>query len=202
MITMIQHIYIDRLFFVRDGEHESSQRHQCSGIIQGCPLSPFLFTIAMTVLMNDVQSEMINQYPHLSEEYRFSNILYADDVLLMHDEISIAQFHVDCIRRIGKEYGLQFNEDKLEVLAVNSHESIVNDHNVFIEPKTRIQYLGATLSSDGRVLPEVTRRIGMADHMFKQLQRVWNHADIPKQKKVSIYNACIVPKLIYALQTC
>ena len=78
----------------------------------------------------------------------------------------------------------------------------MNDHNVFIEPKTRIQYLGATLSSDRQVLPEVTRRIGIADNSFKQLQRVWNHANITKQRKLQIYNACVVPKLMYALQTC
>ena len=108
---------------------------------------------------------MIEQYSHLNDEYRFSNIMYVNDVILMHYDISIAQFDVDYIRHIGKEYDLLINEDKLEVLAINSHESIIQHHNVSTEPKMQIQYLGATLSSDSRVLLEVTRRICMA--LFK-----------------------------------
>ena len=85
--------------------------------------------------MEGVHDEIIYQCIHSRYGYRFTNLLYAYYVFLMHYEISIAQYHVDCIRSIGEQYGLQFNENKLEVLAINSYESIVNDHNMFIEPK-------------------------------------------------------------------
>ena len=53
---MINGIYADRTFFVRNASHDSTTRPQESGIIQGCPLSPFLFSIAMTVLIEDVNA--------------------------------------------------------------------------------------------------------------------------------------------------
>ena len=100
--AMIQQIYSDQLFIIRDGDHESSQRHQSCGIVQICALTHFLFIIAMNMLMQDKQIEMIEQYPHLNNEYRLSNILYADDIIIIHDEINIAQFHINCIRCISK----------------------------------------------------------------------------------------------------
>ena len=41
-LKLIQNIYEDRDFFVRDMGHQSTLHSQCHGISQGCPLSPFL----------------------------------------------------------------------------------------------------------------------------------------------------------------
>ena len=61
--------------------------------------------------------------------------MYADDILLIHRDTSIAQAHVDCIRRFRKEYGFELNDAKLEVLAINSEDSITNANGIRIEPK-------------------------------------------------------------------
>ena len=42
----------------------SSERRQNSGIRQGCPLSPYLFIMLMTVMMRDINS-------NLTQEERF-----------------------------------------------------------------------------------------------------------------------------------
>ena len=102
----------------------------------------------------------------------FSEIVHADDILLIHRDIPIAHAHVDCIRRLGKEYGLEFNDIKLEVLAINSDDSITNANGIRIELKERIIYLGALLSYDHRIASELTRRIGMASRAFADLQKV------------------------------
>ena len=116
--------------------------------------------------------------------------------------MSISQAHVDCIRRISKEYALELNDAKLEVLAINSDDSITNANGIRIEPKERIVYLSALLNYDGRNAFELMRRIGMASRALADLQKVWNHANVSKDKKSNIYYACIVPKLKYGLQSC
>ena len=45
----IANIYKDRHFHVRDYDHRSGERPQMAGISQGCPLSPFLLGMVMTV---------------------------------------------------------------------------------------------------------------------------------------------------------
>ena len=151
--------------------------------------------------MTDVQSYMDERYPQAVHDQSLSEIVYADDILPIHRDISIAQAHVDCIRRIGKEYGLELNYAKLEVLAINSDDSILNATGIRIETKERIIYLIALLTYDSGIAFELTRSICIASRAFADLQKVWNHANVSKRKKSRIYHASIDSKLMYRLQS-
>ena len=54
---IVQAIYANRTFQVRDSGTVSSVKGQLSGISQGCPLSPFLFPCVMTILLHDAAAE-------------------------------------------------------------------------------------------------------------------------------------------------
>ena len=56
MLAAVREIYTGRLFTVADGGCESAARPQRAGISQGCPLSPLLFGMVMTVLMSDAKA--------------------------------------------------------------------------------------------------------------------------------------------------
>ena len=62
-------------------------------------------------------------------------------------------------------------------------------------------YLGGLLVPNGSVDAELARRIGQAIGEFKALQRVWKHASIPRKKKLQIFEACVLSKLLYSLHT-
>ena len=53
---VLRSIYTGRLFEVRECGQVSERKRQDSGICQGCPLSPFLFILVMTVLMHDARN--------------------------------------------------------------------------------------------------------------------------------------------------
>ncbi len=37
--------------------------------------------------------------------------------------------------------------------------------------------------------------------MFKQLDKVWKHANVSMQRKVAIYQACVAAKVMYSLES-
>ena len=47
----------------------------------------------------------------------------------------------------------------------------------------------------------MTRRLGEARRIFGQLETVWKHANISKDSKIRILDACVVSKLMYSLES-
>ena len=170
------------------------------GIVQGCPLSPFLFNIAMTCLMADADRIVTDVHGPPASGLHTRSLLYADDTLIVEASEQVAQFYVDTVREQGKAYGFTFNESKLEVLSVKHLGQIRTGDGSFMPSKDRLIYLGGLLSADGRVGAELSRRLGLAERTFTDLQRVWKHANITRKRKVEIFEACVVSRLLYGLQ--
>jgi hypothetical protein len=196
-VQMLRSIYSDRLFYVRDAGHESRFHKQDFGMCQGCPLSPFLFTIVMTVLVTDAK--------HLLEEKVGPNevreLLYADDTLLIDQSGGHVQEYMDCVHSIGAEYGLAFNCGRLEACTVNCKEVVLRPDGVRAKHKSSMVYLGSLLADDGRVEPELSKWIVATRVDFEALCRVWGHAGITRAQKLRILEACVMSKLMCALHT-
>ena len=200
-VEAVQGIYVNRQFFVREAGAESNLHPQMSGIVQGCPLSPFLFSMAMTCLMTDAQEATAAGSEGSSHDRMASTILYADDTLLVESSLHAAQVFMDAVRQAGATYGLKLNESKLEVLTVGQDGGLITATGQTIKNKDAMVYLGSLLAADGRICSELGRRIGAADAVFNDLVRVWRHADISRDQKIHIYKACVISKLLYGLQT-
>ena len=67
---------------------------------------------------------------------------------------------------------------------------------------TSAVYLGGLVTADGTPKAAVARRIGEAKAIFDNLQTVWRHANITRQRKLILFKACVVSKLMYSLSSC
>ena len=83
---MVAAIYEDRKFVVSDFGADSGERRQSFGICQGCPLSPFLFTIVMTTLMTDAYVLLREKLGGIPAERFATELIYADDIFLIDSD--------------------------------------------------------------------------------------------------------------------
>ena len=201
-VDMVRAIYRDRVFFVQDGGQASDWHRQSFGICQGCPLSPFLFSIVMTMLLQDAEEELLKEFgPSTCPWIVTRDLLYADDTLIVESNAEVAQRFMDLIAARGAEYGLSLNWGKVKLLRVNHDGRIRTPEGADVEETSSLLYLGATLHSDARHGAEVSRRIGQAGREFLALQQVWKHAGLSKSQKLRVFDACIISTLLYGIST-
>ena len=109
LVVIIMEIYKWRTFVVHDSGYCSKKRIQHYGICQGCPLSPFLFTIVMTVLLHDAKEDFENMQGIVSETFVVQDLVYVEDTLLIGVDGDRVQGYMDNVVLMGEEYGLQLN---------------------------------------------------------------------------------------------
>jgi len=86
-------------------------------------------------------------------------------------------------------------------MPVRCHAEFFSPNGEPIQLKTSFRYLGSILSNDGQAGTELSCRLGAACKEFDSLCKVWSHAALPRQKKLRVYEACVVSKLMYCLDT-
>ena len=201
-IKMIEAIYSQRKFIVQDAGHRSEWHPQHFGISQGCPLSPFLFVMMMTVLLHDAKEKVVNETGARFSRTSFVNeLVYADDTLLIDVDTDVLHAFMTSIGEAGAEYGLAFNWAKLEMLPVRTHAVLRKPDGEIVNAKERMVYLGSTLAADGKIGSELNRRLGLARNDFDKLKTIWSHSGLPTWRKIAIFDACVVSKLLYSLHT-
>ena len=121
-VLMVSSIYERRSFQVRDCGHTSSQRVQRSGIVQGCPLSPFLFIIVMSVIMHDAHAKLSKEAKLAVTEGRLADLLYADDTLLIGSNTKYVGELAAAVEEIGKRHGMSLHWGQTQAMSIGSNE--------------------------------------------------------------------------------
>ena len=95
MLDAVGAIYTDRRFAVRDAGQTSAMRGQSAGICQGCPLSPFLLAMLMSVLLTDARRTMGQDGSNVRD------LVYADDTLVVAADQGQASEYMRAIADAG-----------------------------------------------------------------------------------------------------
>lgn len=68
-----------------------------------------------------------------------------------------------------------------------------------VEEKEAMNYLGTSVAADGTVSKELGRRLGAAWSEYVKLEKLWKHTTLPKTRKVEVFQAAVISKLLYGL---
>ena len=130
MMRVIETIYRNPKFSVTEMGKRPSERRQHSGIRQGCPLSPYLFIIVMTVIMGDISSKLTqeeramlrNGQPLGMEGY--DKLVNADDTIVLTSAKQAAEIILHKIQEESCRYNMKLNQSKCVLLGMNSLGSL------------------------------------------------------------------------------
>ena len=197
-IRLLRYIMNGRQFFVEDMGFTSERRPQRSGISQGCTLSPLLFITVMSCMMEDAVALLS---PGASAAYisgNLADIAYADDTLVVGTATAHVQEFVQAISKAGQAYGLELHVKKFQLLQTGRQAEVqIGDRCVQCEES--LVYLGSTLTADGKMATELSRRIGLASAEFRAVRQVWRHSVLSRRWRLHVFSALIESKLLYGL---
>ena len=156
----------------------------------------------MSILIHDAKMKLqADLEVSAFETLKVHDILYADDTLLIAQSKAVIESYMQCIGECGKQYGMVFNRDKLECMNIRCDVELHNEVGDIIQCKDNLKYLGSILAADGHSEQIVASRLGMAKQEFSALAKFWKHAAVSNKKKYHIYEACVLSKLMYGLES-
>ena len=111
LINVTHALYKNPQFKVEMNNNTSEWKQQHTGIRQGCPLSPYLFLIVMTVMFHDIHEEdHLNLIRYRPNNCNFDEILYADDTILVSTDTRAMNKLLAEIEGAAELYGLKLNK--------------------------------------------------------------------------------------------
>ena len=130
-------------------------------------------------------------------------LLFADDTVVMAQTERDLSVNIKGLYEAIKRHGLTLNWSKFNTMVFSKEhtECKVEMEGVMIEQARETVYLGVGLSENGRVESELEQRNGMAATTVGALREpVFGNKELSKEAKLRVYNAVVVPTLVYGCE--
>ena len=135
--------------------------------------------------MCDAKEQLRATYGDIfAKEIHIHELLYVDDILLLDIIGDALEKYMWMVINVGKQYGLQLNWKKVELMSVRSSCEVHDALGNLLNSKDQFAYLGAQINSDGRIDSELGRRLGLASADFKLLKRIWIYSNLNIDRKI------------------
>ena len=202
-INLIEQFYTLPTFQFESWSELPAKGKVSAGIRQGCPLSPYLFVIVLSVIVTDLEEHLLqtgqpcNTWSVGRPTY---DLEYADDTLLMSLTIPQTQAFLTGLEKEASRYGMQLNDEtKTEILSsAPQPDPVFFSSGEPVEVVGVVKYLGSMVSFSKSFEVAFMHRLGVAETAYKKMRLVWN-CNMPRRRKIKLFMATFVPCLTYGL---
>lgn len=186
--------------------NKTKQIYFKKGVLQGSPLSPILFNIAIDFVLRELSEHEISKHfgcsvtPDLDP---ISALGFADDTALVANSRTSAAELIWMAKHLFEQIGLSINENKS--IAICLKKGILDETDLSLDSTTIIdslkkdqiiKYLGVTFKEE-----IIFDEAGIINNLKLDLEKLIGSSLLHPDQKLSIMNQYIWPKLIYPLQT-
>ncbi|KAH1263123.1 putative serine/threonine-protein kinase abkB [Glycine max] len=193
-IRAIQDMYDRVSTSVRTQGGESDDFPITIGLHQGSTLSPYLFTLILDVLTEQIQ------------EIASRCMLFADDIVLLGESREELNERLETWRRALETHGFRLSRSKSEYMEckfnkrrrVSNSEVKIGDH--IIPQVTRFKYLGSVIQDDGEIDGDVNHRIQAGWMKWRKASGVLCDAKVPIKLKEKFYRTAVKPAILYGTE--
>ena len=111
-------------------------------------------------------------------------LIYADDVDLIFGTEDEAQKYIPIISSTLRQWNLKVNESKTEITRIERYQEEWKD----------VRKLGSLINES----EDIKRRKILAQNAFNELKNIWTRkGKIGEQKRIQLYEALVIPILLY-----
>ena len=151
LIDYVRNFYNELDYFVVGSNKSSELRKWNNGLLQGCSLSPLLFTLCMNYIL-----EFVNKTSFKSNSYKFDEkegngvltLAYMDDVAITCNSFESLEEVFSDIKEIFESFGLEISINKCAMMVINEDvKELKSLKNIPIVAQAT--YLGDTISCTG-----------------------------------------------------
>ena len=139
-----------------------------------------------------------------TQEQLIQELLFAGDLVLVIHSLETMKTLLTSFAEASKRFGLTINIRKTEVLIQDTPAERLQQREVFLNdsPLTEVDmftYLGSMISNNGSIYMEQTNYIQSAAAAFGKLrERLWDQRWIHMKTKMNVYQAIVIPTLLYS----
>ena len=170
---------------------------QCNvGVRQGCPMSPILFSLFTSDLM-----QALGNCGVWLENYFVSGLMFADDIVLFSEDKEGLQTAMDRLHTYCSEWKLRVNKNKTKVVAFSNSpkkELELRYNGSTLEQVNSFKYLGLVLSRTGSFTVTVDTLCKSALRVLHMLRCMSQSAGISSPDILySLYASIVQPVIEY-----
>ncbi|CAF3582803.1 unnamed protein product [Rotaria socialis] len=196
-LRLIRNLYWNQKAAMKVNNDTSEYTNIKRGVRQGCVLSPDLFNIYSEMILRnleDIEGIKIGGY-------NCNNLRYADDTVLIASTEEDLQKMVNIVSEESIKMGLSLNVKKSECMSISKDKTPrscnVNINGETIKQVDRFNYLGSTITPDGRCDEEIKKRIALAKQAFQKMCPILKNRSISINTKTRVLKCYVWSILLY-----